>query len=53
MYEQDEPKDKGKKKENAEKPVSLHGPTFQEVVKALAETPPIKSEDKEKKKPSN
>ena len=46
----DKPKDKEKKNSNAEKPISLFGAKFEEVVGALLKTKP---KPKEKKNDNN
>jgi len=47
-------KSKNGKNPPHEKPISLHGPTFEDVMKALSETPPPPKGKKKsaKKKPS-
>ena len=42
----DNPEDKKKKKTNAEKPISLFGASFKDVVGALLKTPKPKEEKK-------
>jgi len=53
MKTKNQKSEKEEKKSGAEKPVSLYGASFRDVMKALLKTKPMPKEEKEKKARGN